>query len=189
MPLQSRHVKPLAMGTVVFLLVLIVVGTFYFVERQQSRFVDEIGDGAGMQEQRFATLDGADSLSASDFDGHMVVLHFWATWSERSQLSLERFADLAERHSSRMTIMAASVKDVEEYIDTYLEEQGLPDEVVHVEGTEVYQDMQIPGIPTYVIFDRNGELWHISVGFAGDELFEELEEHLRDTGANRQAGS
>lgn len=119
----------------------------------------------------------ADSLQLSDFHGAPIVIDFWATWSGKSRqthLALNEF----QIESPELVVIAASVRDDEEMVRSYLAEQNF--NFIYVNGTNLYHEMQIPGIPSQVLIDRKGLFFDYQVGEDNAGLEKKIEALIHD---------
>lgn len=157
--------------TGILCVILIFWGTMKYSENQQSRFEEALGDGGEIVDLSFSRFIGQDSVSVSDYKGSPVILDFWATWSQRSAQAHAKLAELQRDHPEYV-IIALSVKDSEEYISQYLGENDY--DFIFADGTQAYQELMVPGLPTQILFDREGKLRKIFVGYKDENQFEEI---------------
>ncbi len=159
-------------------IVLIGFFTVNYFFGQQSDFKEKVADGNEFREIVFETIENdRDSVSVAEFAGQPVIVDFWATWSSRSQHPHEQFADLQSEYPD-LVIISALVKDDPAEIIPYREEYGL--DFIFVEGTDVYQEYLVPGIPAYLFFDSNGEIVDVVVGFRGIDDFDKFISYLEE---------
>lgn len=159
-------------------IVLIGIFTISYFSGQQSEFKEKVGDGSEFREMNFETIgDQNDKVSVADYAGQPVLVDFWATWSQRSQLPHEKLAELQREHPN-LVIISALVKDDHDAIAPYREEHDL--DFIFVEGTDVYQEYLVPGIPAYLFFDSNGEIVDVVVGFRGIDDFDNFISYLEE---------
>lgn len=119
----------------------------------------------------------ADSLQLSDFQGAPVVIDFWATWSGKSQqthLALNEF----QIEFPELVVIAASVRDDDEMVRSYVAEQNF--NFIYVNGTNLYHEIQIPGIPSQILIDRKGLFFDYQVGEDNDGLEKKIEALIHD---------
>lgn len=161
----------------VFAIILIGLFTISHFTGQQVEFREEIGDGSEIREFQFETFAEGDTLSIADFAGQPVVLDFWATWSHRSQYPHQQLDEVKQQHQE-LVVISAMVKDDEANLRSYL--QDVEYDFIFVDGTDAYQDFLVPGIPTYLFFDREGELIDIIIGSRNIDDFAILTTYLEE---------
>lgn len=105
---------------------------------------------------------GKDSIRAADFAGKTVILNFWATWSETSASAHRALWNLVQNDTS-VVVIAAGVKDNEEFTRKYLHEHAYP--FIFVNGSDLFHDLMAPGLPVFIVFGTEGELAAIRIGF------------------------
>lgn len=123
------------------------------------------------------SIEAEQTLSTEDFLGQVVLLDFWAPWSEQS------VAELAQ-----MDELQAEFGDYEFTVVGLVMERGEPDEVrakladrefpypVMIATADVLRPYGSRVIPTRVLLDASGE----KVGvFAGAVSFDELRDEIR----------
>ncbi len=143
-------------------IIVIALASYFYVSRQEQRFLDRL-DRSDPAEFAFVGLDG-DTIRIPP-DRHTVVL-FWATWSDRSMEELNDLSDWWQDHPD-FKVIAAFVKDAAEYARAH---QRPGDEGFQIaDGTEVYQDLRVPGVPSAILFAPDLEVAATQVGSAGSE--------------------
>ncbi|MEX0772458.1 MAG: TlpA disulfide reductase family protein [Balneolales bacterium] len=152
-------------------MIAIFWGTIRYSENQQSRFEEGLGDGDEVSHMSFLQFGEEDSVSVSRHKGSPVILDFWATWSQRSAQAHGKLAELQRDHPE-LVIISVAVKDDEEYISQYISENNY--NFIFADGTQAYQDLLVPGLPTQLMFDAKGKLKHVLVGFKDEDQFEEI---------------
>lgn len=160
MRLDPKHFNLFLVICAVLTLLVIVFGTIRYVSNQQIVFKENLAD-VEISTIQFAQYASDDSLSISDFSGQPIVLHFWSTWSDMSMNVNRELAELKNRHNELIIIAAAS-RDGEEQVLEYISENPYPFEFVS--GTDFYLDMLIPGLPSQIFINREGEIVDTQVG-------------------------
>ncbi|TVQ65971.1 MAG: TlpA family protein disulfide reductase [Balneolaceae bacterium] len=141
--------------------------TFFSIRHSFSRISDyekRLGQ-ADFSGLKFQSFDRPDSLSVEEFRGKPVLVHFWSTWSGLSQ-DVGAFLELNRDQYPDLVVIAAAVRDDSTLISTYIDEQNFS--FHHVEGTEFYQSLLVPGMPSQILLDQAGALARYQVG--GDTL-------------------
>ena len=168
----------LFIGTIgVLSIILIGYFTVTYFFSQHREFEEQVGDGQEFRERVFEAAEDGSSVSLQDFSGRPVVLDFWATWSSRSQQPHEIFHELQQQYPD-LVIISALVKDDLDDLNNYKQDHGY--DFVFVNGTETYQDFLVPGVPTYLFFNRDGEVYDVVVGFRGSDDFHNLKAYLEE---------
>lgn len=123
-------------------------------------------------------LQGRD-ISSSDLRGKVVLIDFWATWCEPCKKEMPGYQKLLERYGSRGFVVIGfkfgTMKDTENPI-RFAQRIG-----VHYPLAVASEDLKqrfggIEGLPTTMLYDRNGILRQKIVGF---EYTSTVEEELK----------
>lgn len=141
-------------------LLVIVYGTIRYVSNQQIVFKQNL-DEVEISTIQFAQYAADDSLSTDQFSGFPIVLHFWSTWSDMSMNVNRELAELSNRYPE-LVVIAAAARDGDEQVLQYISENSYPFE--YVNGTDFYLDMLIPGLPSQIFINREGEIVDTQVG-------------------------
>ncbi|MEX0929795.1 MAG: TlpA disulfide reductase family protein [Balneolales bacterium] len=155
------------------LLCLIAVAwtTILYVDNQQDRFEERLGDGSAVRNLAFPGIASGDSIRISAYRGSPVILDFWATWARQSSRAHRKLAELQQEHPG-LVVIAASVKDSDKYVGEYLSDHDY--DFIYADGTQAYQDLLVPGVPTQLVFDSKGVLQQIFVGFKDENQFDSI---------------
>lgn len=165
------------MLAVAFLCVLLITYfNFRSAGQQQENFTERIAEGRELYEHSYPEYFTDDAISAqslSEQDSGPVAILFWASWSDRSVTALRELQQIAgefakgpEDGNPQLHIIAAAIKDGENYIDEIRQETLSPAPVYFVEGDEIYNELRLPGLPAVVVFDSSGELYGARYGFS-----------------------
>lgn len=160
MRIDPKHFNKFIAFCAAATLVVILFSTIHYSKKQTSDFQDKI-DQVDFSNLSFNSYSEADSLRMSDLKGLPTVILFWSTWSDRSQ-SVNQF--LKEYGSQRedLYVIAASVRDAESLIGEYIDSNRYT--FHYVEGTEFYQSVSGPGMPTQILLNSDGTLHSSHVG-------------------------
>lgn len=116
------------------------------------------------------------NLSTEDYLGQVVLLDFWATWSEQGLAELSNVAELHAEFSQRgFTAVGLAVEHGElEHIRAKMAglEFAYPAMIISVDELRAYGSRSIP---TRVLLDQQGEVVEV---FSGALSFEELRERI-----------
>jgi peroxiredoxin len=129
------------------------------------------------------TLPDGKKVSASDYDGKVLVLDFWATWCPPCRKEVPGFIKLQKQYAEKgLVIVGFSFdRDLETH-DKWVKEQGmnyLSIFAMNDAGKGVIEQFQkligeIKGIPTTIIIDKKGQIIHKHVGYGDPEEFEKI---------------
>ncbi len=157
MRIDPRFFNRFMIVLAVICLVAIGLASFRFIGTQEKRFLERL-DISNPSKFFFTAVEG-DTLHMTP--GRPVILLFWATWSERS---LDELYDLFSWHRDHpnYTVIAAYVKDSPEFAMIH----NRPDlmNFFMADGTGIYQDLRVPGIPTVIVFGPNLEIITTQIG-------------------------
>lgn len=141
-------------------LAIILFSTFHYSKKQKSDFKDRI-DKVDFKDLSFNSYSEKDSLRINDLDDRPVIIQFWSTWSGKSQ-SVNQFLSEYSSQNEDLYVIAATVKDAENLIMEYIDSNHYS--FHYVEGTDFYQSVFAPGIPTQILLNRDGTLYSTHVG-------------------------
>lgn len=166
-------------GTVAFFaLVSIVYFTIRYADNQRGDFIETVGDGRELYQTWFFEISSGDSIRASQFADQIVVIDFWATWSGPSVESHKILQDIVSPINSQIVIIAAGVRDDKDSIEAYATEHAYP--YRFVQGTGVFQELKVPGVPSQVIFAPGGRLIDVRVGYKSPDDYNVLRNMISD---------
>jgi len=171
MRLDPKHFNLFLIICAVITLIVIIFGTIRYVSNQQKTFKDNLAE-TDLSAHYFMEYASEDSLSITQFTGEPVVIHFWSTWSARS-MGINDVLKEFKSENDELIVIAAAARDGEELILEYMNEHSLP--FYFVNGTEIYLDLLVPGLPSQIMVDRNGEVFDTQVGANVEELMQKLE--------------
>jgi len=101
------------------------------------------------------------SHSLSQYRGHVVVLHFWATWCPFCRGEIPKLTEAHQHWSSDgVTIVAVSVDQHREHLVDFVTTAGVPYAVVaDIDLPEsVARRYHVSGLPTTFIIGRDGRI-------------------------------
>lgn len=146
---------------------------FFGIRYQSGQEVDlheNLGTGVQFVYEPFATGDTpGDSVRVVDYAGRWVLVQFWSTWSEPS---LQALHAIPVRND--LITLAAYVRDDSASVAQFIAGPGSTLDHRFVLGTQVFQEYLFPGVPSFVLFDPEGRIHRIGVGFDGPETYANL---------------
>ena len=113
-----------------------------------------------------------DSLRGIDFKGKFVIIDYWSTWSDPSIESHTELWSLIQDYSDMFIVIAAGVRDANETIIEYATEKPYP--FYYVQGTNAFQNLKVPGVPSQAIYMPSGSLLQLRVGYKGPQDYDVL---------------
>lgn len=160
MRIDPKHFNKFIAFCAAVTVVAIIFSTIHYSQKQTSDFQNRI-DEVDFKNISFYSYSERDSLSISDLEDRPVIIHFWSTWSDKSQ-SVNQFLLEYSTHSNDLYVIAASVRDGESQVIEYIDSNRFS--FHFVEGTEFYHSVFVPGMPTQILLNRDGTLHSTHVG-------------------------
>src|SRR5438132_1468243 len=128
-------------------------------------------------------LPDGKKVSASDYDGKVLIVDFWATWCPPCRKEIPGFVKLQKEYADKgLVIVGFSFdRDVETH-DKWVKEQALNYLSIFAmsdDGKAVIDQFQkligeIKGIPTTLVINKKGEIIYKHVGYGSPEEFEKI---------------
>lgn len=157
----------------VITLVIIVLTSFNFNHKQQRKFQENVAEADFLFYLPLHIIETGDSTSVESQSGKNIVLVFWASWSEKSQLMLNEIQAL-QSETQELSVIAGLVKDAEESLPS---EKTYP-AFTYVDGTKIFNDLKVPGFPSYILFNSAGEVLYAHVGYQKGAGYDTLKTYL-----------
>jgi thiol-disulfide isomerase/thioredoxin len=176
MKLEQKYFIPFILICAALTVIVIIYGTISYSQKQKSEFRDTI-ETMRMDTLSFDRLGEDRRLVMEELQGDPVVIEFWSTWSGKS-LAVNRFLDEYQRENPGLVVVAAVVRDGEEQAAEYIDAHDY--EFIYVVGTSFFQSINIPGVPTQILIDREGRLFTSQVGDDIDTLRDKLDRLIQD---------
>ncbi|MDZ7719377.1 MAG: hypothetical protein U5K72_11230 [Balneolaceae bacterium] len=139
--------------------VVIIYSTIRYFHNQVTEFQNNVSN-VQADTLSFRSFSEQDSLFVADLPAEPTIIHFWSTWSDKSKEVgeyLQRY-----REENALIVIAAAVRDGDEQVQNYIRNQAL---AFHfVEGTDLFQSLMAPGLPTQIFIDRRKQIFDTHVG-------------------------
>jgi thiol-disulfide isomerase/thioredoxin len=141
-----------------------------------------VGDqNAGVQDPfKFVVekLDGT-PLPMAGYQGKVLVVDFWATWCGPCRIQGQLLDKVAEafHNDSRVEFIALNVDEDHSVVGPFVKQAGWTVPVAYAKGLE--QLLNVRGLPTLVIFDRQGRMVDREGGLIPETFVDELTQRLR----------
>jgi len=124
----------------------------------------------------FALKDlGGKDISLDDYKGKVVFLNFWATWCPPCRQEIPGFIEAYEKYKGDgLVILGVAVSDRENSVKNYVEKSKMTYPVA-MGDNKIIRDYD-PGnaIPTTIVIDREGNIFHKHVGFLDQSQVEKI---------------
>lgn len=143
---------------------------------------------AHAQASSLRTTDGK-TVSLADLKGKLVVLSFGGTWVPLTSKELPALQKLADNYSARgVAFYWVSINSdktgtrtfmADADLDAFARKNNLRIPVLRDPEQKLYKELGLDGLPTVVIFDRQGKVIRKQVGF-GTETGEAYGGIIRD---------
>lgn len=120
-------------------------------------------------------------IDSKSFDGHVVILDFWASWCAPCLAAMPVIKKVADEFADRgVLFMAVNTGEELEDINAFLKERELQLEVLLDSDGKIADSFAVDAIPQTIVIGKNGVIESVHVGFDGEEplkkrLTDELE--------------
>ncbi|MFY0684432.1 MAG: hypothetical protein JXR20_07760 [Balneola sp.] len=160
MKLDNKYFPAFMAVVAILTAITIVISSLKYKETQKERFIESIQESDSLLTQPLKLIDQGDSVSIDQFKGNDIVIVFWSSWSEKSDLLLQEMYTLSDQTDS-LTVISALVLDATEDI----QDAKFIDGFIHIDGASLYNELKVPGIPSYLLLDKKGNLKYAHVGY------------------------
>ena len=152
----------MAAGAVITL-IFIVYSSFVFKKQQSDRFEKNARMSTDLLTKAHPYISNTDSLTLGELEGKDVIVLFWATWSEKSALMMDQL-ELILSSEPDVTVVGALVKDATDTAEPVLSDHPF----LYIDGTVLFNDLKVPGIPSLLILDTKGKVITTHIGYQED---------------------
>lgn len=160
MRIDPKHFHKFVAICAAVTIIAILFSTIRYSQKQTTDFQNRIQE-VDFRNLSFYSYSDQDSMSIVHIDNRPVIIHFWSTWSGKSQ-QINQFLQEYSDQNNELYVIAASVRDDRGLILDYIERNHFP--FHFVEGTEFYQTVFVPGMPTQILLNRDGSLHSTHIG-------------------------
>lgn len=177
MRLDPKYFSLFLLAAAILTTIVIFYGTISYRQNQVSDFNTQIAEFDSLSSVHFGRVPQGDSVAIHDYSGRYVILLFRSSWSGKSLQMQYEIEDFAAFDS--LMVIAASVKDALTEVEEAARKNDFSN-IVYVDGTAVYNRLKTPGIPSYILFDRQSEPVFSQVGYHEGEVRDSLSKYIRD---------
>lgn len=160
MRIDPKHFNKFIAICAAVTIIAILFSTIRYSQKQTTDFQDRVQD-VDFRSLSFYSFSEQDSLRMDNLVDRPVIIHFWSTWSGKSQ-HVNQFLREYSDQNDNLYIIAAAVRDDSGLIMDYINTNNFP--FHFVEGTEFYQSVFVPGMPTQILLDSDGALHSTQIG-------------------------
>jgi peroxiredoxin len=122
---------------------------------------------------------GGAKLDTRSMVGSVVVVHFWATWSEGSRQMLPKLAALYAKYKGRgLEVVALSIDDDPARVSELAREVGVDFPLAWDDHKEIVRHWLVDKLPASFVVDRRGVVRAAFLGYE-DGLEVEIESDIR----------
>lgn len=155
--------------------IIIVYSSLRYQETRNERYFQSIAENDSLVTQEFRLLTQEGITRIEDYTGDYLVLVFWSSWSNMSTLMLDELFTLQDQRNN-LKVIAALVKDATETVDFETLHEGL----IYVDGADMYNQLKVPGVPSYVLFGPDGTYKYAHVGYQEGAGYTLLQEKMNE---------
>ena len=138
---------------------------------------------AALYEQGDELIPGAlDAYRAelAKLEGHPVVVNLWASWCGPCRFEFPAFQQVAADRGTKVAFLGVDTFDNDEAARTFLEDLPLPYPSVTDPDKEVWNELEVRGLPATAFYDPKGELQYLHQGpySSPEDLEADLDKYL-----------
>jgi len=128
-----------------------------------------------------AKSKAADSFDLSQYEGKVIYLDFWASWCVPCRKSFPWMNQLQQKHEDKdLVIVAINLDKKKSLADAFLLENPANFNIVYDPKGQLAKKFGIKGMPSSVIFDRNGKAVKAHTGFFVKKI-DQYEQEIQNT--------
>jgi thiol-disulfide isomerase/thioredoxin len=123
---------------------------------------------------RVQSLEGR-IFDLSELRGKVILLDFWATWSEHCRQEMAVLGKLQQEYrEGDLILLGLNVGEDRAVLESYLKKISIPYPVGLTNGTNLPFDFKVNALPTHVLIGRDGNIVAYEVGSVGSESLRSL---------------
>lgn len=173
MKLDEKYFVPFLAVMAFVTALLILFFTINGKKNREQAFRQRINEQDSLKYAYMPLVEDSDSLSVQSFPDSYVIVDFWATWTSTfSEQAHKQLSALHETYPGKVEIIAAVVEDKKENVHDYIARYNYP--FHFVDGTGTFNEYQLPGVPTQLVYAPGGRLQSIFTGYADSVRYDSL---------------
>lgn len=114
-------------------------------------------------------------------EGHPVVVNVWASWCGPCRAEFPYFQSVSADRGDEVAFLGVDAQDADAAAETFLEDYPLPYPSVTDPDREIWDDLDLRGLPGTAFYDAEGELAYLKQGpyLSEDELVADVERYAQ----------
>lgn len=113
-----------------------------------------------------AVAASPDTLDMARYRGQVVVVDFWASWCKPCRQSIPWLNELRARHGAEgLVIIGVNVDAQRADAERFQRDVPIDFDVVYDPQGRLAERFRLEGMPTTLVFDRDGKLAHTLLGY------------------------
>lgn len=101
-------------------------------------------------------------INSDDFSNKALIIHFWATWCPACKVEAPNIQSISK---SAQVITVAVNSGSDDELKSFLKKRGYDFVVINDPDGKLASRFSVPGYPTTFIYDKNGEISSLEVGY------------------------
>ncbi|MAL16206.1 MAG: hypothetical protein CL670_11495 [Balneola sp.] len=174
MRLEQKQFVPFMVGIAIITMLVIIYSSFNFQRKQQTRFQENVATSDSLLTMPLLSIFENGSQSVADQKGSETIVVFWASWSDKSTSMMDEIQNYTVQNDS-LVVLAALVKDATESLPNVPQYPGFK----YVDGTHYFNYLKVPGFPSYILFDEEGQVLNTQIGYEEGVGFDSLKVYLQ----------
>jgi len=177
MRIDPKYFNKFILIAAVFGAVIIVFFTIHNKQSREQAFKHQLAQADSLRYRKLKQVFSDDSTRIQKYSQSYVVLDFWGSQSGPSRSSHQQLAKLKKQYPDKLTIIAATVRDPMNAVTKYQDKNNYP--FIYVDGFKLVRELEVPGIPTQIIFKPGGKIMQTILGYKDSTVYDKLKQELQ----------